>query len=128
MKTTKIELDGETYVLDINRAKELGVLSEDLDAKYPLPLNIGDVYKHETGRTNPLLLVKAIYCVEPSTGHVPVSQKIYTLLGLGLAPNSDPFYRELHTIEEIKAYLRERNMRYSHNIESKVGYAVHSKS
>jgi hypothetical protein len=108
MKTEKIEIiiNGVKHLLDVDRAKELGVLSQPL----PERLSAGDVFVHPTGRINSFLLVQAVY------GNV----NSFTLLGIGCSPNSNHFHTTLHSIDEIRKYLEENKMVFSKNVNSEI--------
>lgn len=108
MKTIKIE--GTEYRIDIDRAKEFGVLKE----KTKYPLLPGDVYVCEKGNVNNLLLIQTQYGLTDK-------DKRYNLLGIGFSPNSNDFYcKPDHTIEEIKKHLEDKKMQFSHNIGKEI--------
>jgi hypothetical protein len=99
----EIEIDGIKYKIDVDKCIKDGYLKKDL------PFNVGGIYKDPTGSTNSFILVQAIYCDNYTTRE---TSAIYALLGLngGHAPNSNPFFKELHTKDEILAYLSGRGM------------------
>ena len=104
-----IHIDGKEYELDIDRAKELKILKE----KYVLKetLEAGDVFiDPRPHRTNPLVLVKAIWSNERY-------DKAWVLLGMrgGHSPNSNDFYRELHTLEACRDHIIEEGMVFSYS-------------
>ncbi len=99
----KITIDGKNYTLNEAAALAEGLLIEDY------PLQPGDVYVSSTDNCNNLLLVMAIY----PTG-IPIrNSRVYNLIGMGLAPNSNAFYQSLHTLDEIEKHLTENNMHFS---------------
>jgi hypothetical protein len=99
-----IAVDGVDYVLDVEKA----IANKSLVRPYPLIP--GDVYVPATddNTINPLLLIQATY------------NDSYQLLGMGCSPNSNTFYKELHTKVEIAEFLKRINFVYSHNIAKEV--------
>jgi len=73
----------------------------------------GDVFKHPEGICNTFLVVETRY----STGF-DKSQHLQ-LLGMGCRINSSEFFENhsSHTQEEVIAYLKQKGMVYSHNIQ-----------
>jgi hypothetical protein len=108
-KITEITLDGQRYSLDITRAEELEVLKPTLP---PYPLKAGDVYSNGGGVNN-LLLVCAVYGSHRD-------EERWQLLGIGLSPNSNRFYRQIHSLIEIEAELRKDRMKFVRNINAEV--------
>ena len=104
----EIKIDGTRYLLDITQAKKQGLLIE----RGSYPLKAGDVYVDPDKASDPFLLVCALWDSSAETA------RVWCLLGLanGTAPNSDPFHRELHTLDEISDYLAALGMIYSHTI------------
>lgn len=72
-------------------------------------MRCGDVF-HFGGRegTNPLWLVESVYS----------GDKRFQLVGIGASVNSNAFYHELHSLEEILAYLKDKRMRFVRNINN----------
>jgi hypothetical protein len=102
-----INIEGKDYSLNIEQGIKIGALIELLI----YPLTPGDVYKAKSGGCNPFLLIEALYC----TNSQPNPRR-WQLLGLATSVNSNIFFYELHTIDEIKEYLAKNDMTFSHNI------------
>lgn len=95
-----VRINTENYELDMKKAEELGLL------KRSFPLQAGDVYTHK-GARNPLVLIRAIW---------PEDERCWQLSAWITSPNSDPFFWELHALDEIKHYLFKHNYTYATNI------------
>lgn len=97
---TKIKLEGKDYELDVDRAKELGILSEPL--RMPVA---GDVYGNENVK---------ILMVGPSYDND-------TLVCVGLhnefRPYSDHFYRGPKTPAEVAKHMELRGLKFLKNIK-----------
>ena len=106
----KITHNNKSYILNAERAIELGVFKPELP---PLPLRAGDVYKTDKGYCNQLLV------------QVAYDQDKWQLLGMGLHPNSNSFYHTVHTLAEIKAELEKDECYLVKNINGIVGDLVH---
>lgn len=104
---TKLKIEGKSYELDIHAAIAHGVLSAVHEVKDG-PLQVGDTF--QGGGRNPLLLVQAVYN-DPNS---------YQLLGLGASTNSDDFYQELHSMEEIEKYLYNGRMTFVKNVNNQI--------
>lgn len=121
MKTTEITLNGETFVLDLDKAREFKVLTPKPKLP-PYPLRAGDVYvpADKYGYCNPFRLVQATYKNSNNNG------KCWALLGMeyGCGPNSDDFHHELHSLDEISAYLLLKKMVFSHNTAKKSCFSI----
>ena len=100
----KININGSEYELNVERAVSDGYLTP---IPPPYPLNAGDVYKR-TGYSSQLLV------------NVAYGQDSWQLLGIGCRPNSNPFYRCVHTKDEIAAELRKDGYVFVKNIQSAV--------
>lgn len=103
-----VTIAGKEYLLDIEKAKEDGYLSEP-SSLFKHDFQPGDVFNHPHGVTNPFLLVQ-----------VGWKKDEYQLLGLGCSTNSNLFFHTTHTIEEIRKYLMDKNMIFSRNIQATV--------
>lgn len=103
----KVTIDSKNYHLDVEKAKQAGILRP---APH-YPLLPGDVYVHVYGKDkiNNFLLVQATY-----------SPPRYQLLGIGPQCNSGPFFDNLHTLPEIEEYLLTNDMVYCKNIHSEI--------
>lgn len=105
----KITHEGTEYSLNVNKAIEAGFL------KPVLPLKVGDVYV-SSGNHGPQLLVQAIWGNKTDR-----NAKLYALLGIGCSPNSNSFFHNLHSLNEIEAYLNEKGLVFQKNIHKDVG-------
>lgn len=105
----KITHEGKEYSLNVTKAIEAGFL------KPALPLNVGDVYV-SLGNHGPQLLVQAIW-----GNRTDRNAKLYVLLGIGCSPNSNSFFHELSSLDEIEAYLNEKGLVFQKNIHKDVG-------
>jgi hypothetical protein len=103
-----IQIDNKEYILDVDKAKKLGVLEESIA--------VGNVYIHPTGNTNPFLLVKVIYD--------PQNDYCYQLLGVGCGVNSGPFFDALHSLLEIELYLKTKGMVFHKNVNYDISELV----
>lgn len=99
----EITYKNKTYVLDPELAIDTGALV----VKKILPLHSGDVYKH------------AKYCSQLLV-NVAYGKDEWQLLGMGCSPNSNDFFREVHTIKEIENELRKDDYEFVRNISGEV--------
>jgi hypothetical protein len=107
MKT--IEIEGVSYSLDLDKCIRDGYIQKELAFK------VGGVYVDPQRETNSFLLVQPLYVQYNEL----TAKKAYALLGLkgGFASNSGPFFDELHTKEEILAYLKKQGMKFSYEAQ-----------
>lgn len=117
-KTVKLQLEGNTYILDVEQALAMDVLKH-IPA---YPLQLGDVYVHPTGDINPFLLIQVTY----DGGNVSTLKPRFQLLGIsGVKPNFGEFFNSVHSMDEIRKYLISNGMIYSHNISTEIDNLVH---
>lgn len=101
----------EYAILDIDKLIQNGSIVPVLE----YPLLPGDVYKHPKRSIADFLLVRSVWAEK-------IDDLAYSLLGYdgGLEPYSNDFFHSLHTKDEIRDYLIEKGMVFSHNISGGV--------
>lgn len=112
MSKQKVTIAGKEYLLDIEKAKKDGYLSE------PSPLEDhkfapGDVFVDPKGKVNSFLLIRTNYFGDE-----------YVLLGIGCCINSGEFFRKVRTRNEIREYLINEGMIFEKNISMEVARLV----
>jgi len=91
----KVTIGDTEYLIDINKAKDLGILETVFTPE------VGGIYIHPKNNITPMICVKVLYngC------------RSYQLLSYkGCRTYSNPFYHDLHTMEEIAKHLKECGM------------------
>lgn len=101
-----IKIENVEYELDIERAKLNGSLKRA--AIKARDIRAGDVYNHPN--VNSFLVIQATFS----------GDNCYQILGLGASPNSNIFFHELHTKEQIADYLNSKEMVFSKNINKDI--------
>ena len=77
MNNTKVTVEGKDYILNLDKAREMGLIEEVFNPIYPL--KPGDIYTSlGSGRYNNLLLIEAIW-------NQNVNASKYQLLGMGVS-------------------------------------------
>ncbi len=100
----KITLENKEYELNIERAKELGVLTE------ARKLEIGDLYKNDVG--TPLVVAKSF------------GGESYFFMGFN---GFSPYSNENRTASEMRVYLDTNNYRFVCNLNKAVDSLIKSK-
>ena len=100
----KFTYNDNTYEFDPKEVVAKGMASLYHD------YTVGDVFKHENNSHCRVLLIRALYS----------SPKSYQLVGLGAAVNSGAFFEELHTIEEVAKYIKDKCLVFEKNINNRL--------
>lgn len=104
---TKIQIDGQGYLLDLEEAKRLGLIKRFVKDSQLKPGDVFVPYNKESTINN-LLLVQTSY------------DNLYQLLGIGCACNSNGFYLNTHNLGEIEQHLLDKGMVYHSNINQEI--------
>lgn len=108
MKTCLLIINNETYVLDVDAALQADLLHKKVE------FSIGDVFVVPSEpNINPVVVVETAY------------RKRYQLLGMGLGCNSNPFYQQEHSREDIDLWLMKGKWKKVGNIQHEVAGLVH---
>tara|TARA_R110002074_G_scaffold51396_4_gene130051 strand:+ start:316 stop:654 length:339 start_codon:yes stop_codon:yes gene_type:complete len=107
----KVTLGEETYELDVEQAKKLGIL-KPLHVVKDGSIVTGDIFKNSN--CNKLVLVKCLW----TSGVHDTKAKAWQFLGLWgkLIPYSDAKFKKLWSYEDAVKYLEEERYMFHRNI------------
>lgn len=98
----KIKHFDREFELDVEKAIKAGAMK-------PIhTFRVGDVFR---GKSHCAVALYQVFFGDESS---------YVLLGLGCASNSGKFFTKLHTLEEIKDYISERELFYCGNVNDQI--------
>ena len=106
MNKTSIKIGDKNYIIDLDRAIEIGLCEEERIIK----VNAGDVWNNRFG---PVLIGECI------ADNVPNRFQIFGL-GNGLSAYSDIHLGELASEEEVAEWLKENNYEFVRNINAQI--------
>ena len=108
MNTTTVTINGQDFTIDLDKAKELGLLQEQ---QLITDLAIGDVFESEGGLIR-VLIIDA-FCDDSD------NINRFQIAGLnGLEPYSD--FDELLSMSDMLDWLNDRKYKFFKNINNKI--------
>jgi len=108
MNTTTVTINGQDFTIDLDKAKQLGLLQE---CQPIADLAVGDVFESEGGLVR-VLIIDAFY-----DGSDNINR--YQIAGLnGLEPYSD--FEELLSMSDMLDWLNDRKYKFVKNINDEI--------